>query len=112
MQQPPPYKRKGVYKYKCPCSDKAVYIGQTTRSYAKKNGLSNKKLCKTNNGTIRESADTITALSNPTLKTLKAFKTCKEKGKTNWHVKCWKYDGMDANSARDCIKTWGAYIKD
>ena len=30
--RPDPQKRKGVYKYECPCSEKAVYIGQTTRS--------------------------------------------------------------------------------
>ena len=30
--RPPPEKKKGVYKYNCPCSDKAVYVGQTARS--------------------------------------------------------------------------------
>ena len=34
--QPPTEKRKGIYSYKCPCSDKAVYIGQTARSYEKR----------------------------------------------------------------------------
>ena len=29
----PKEKRKGIYKYTCTCSDKAVYIGQTNRSY-------------------------------------------------------------------------------
>ena len=29
---PPKEQRKGIYKYKCTCSDKAVYIGQTQRS--------------------------------------------------------------------------------
>ena len=31
--QPDKQKRKGVYKYTCTCNDKAIYIGQTSRSY-------------------------------------------------------------------------------
>ncbi len=31
--KPPPEKKKGIYKYACDCSDKAIYIGQTARSY-------------------------------------------------------------------------------
>ena len=30
--RPPPEKKKGVYRYQCPCSDKAVYVGQTARA--------------------------------------------------------------------------------
>ena len=30
--QPSPETRKGVYRYQCPCSEKAVYVGQTARS--------------------------------------------------------------------------------
>ena len=30
--RPPPEKKKGVYHYQCPCSEKAVYIGQTNRA--------------------------------------------------------------------------------
>ena len=30
--KPPPEKKKGVYRYQCPCSDKAVYVGQTARA--------------------------------------------------------------------------------
>ena len=31
--KPPIEKKKGVYEYQCTCSDKAIYIGQTARSY-------------------------------------------------------------------------------
>ena len=31
--KPPPEKKKGIYKYQCPCNDKSIYIGQTGRSY-------------------------------------------------------------------------------
>ena len=31
--KPPKEKRKGIYKYQCPCSTNATYIGQTCRSY-------------------------------------------------------------------------------
>ena len=31
--KPETCKRKGVYKYKCPCDENAVYLGQTIRSY-------------------------------------------------------------------------------
>ena len=34
--RPPQQKRKGIYKYKCPCSEKAIYIGQTARWYEKR----------------------------------------------------------------------------
>ena len=30
--RPDPQQRKGVYKYECPCSEKAIYVGQTARS--------------------------------------------------------------------------------
>ena len=30
--RPNPDKKKGVYRYQCPCSDKSVYIGQTARA--------------------------------------------------------------------------------
>ena len=30
--RPPPETKKGVYRYECPCSDKAIYIGQTARA--------------------------------------------------------------------------------
>ena len=30
--RPDPQQRKGVYKYECPCSEKAIYLGQTARS--------------------------------------------------------------------------------
>ena len=30
--RPDPEKKKGVYRYQCPCSDKAVYVGQTSRA--------------------------------------------------------------------------------
>ena len=30
--RPDPQKKKGVYRYQCPCSDKAVYVGQTARA--------------------------------------------------------------------------------
>ena len=29
----PATKKKGIYKYKCTCSDKSIYIGQTARSF-------------------------------------------------------------------------------
>ena len=29
--RPLPEKKKGVYKYQCPCSEKAIYVGQTAR---------------------------------------------------------------------------------
>ena len=32
FSRPDPQQRKGVYKYQCPCSDKATYIGQTSRA--------------------------------------------------------------------------------
>ena len=31
--KPPKEKRKGIYRYQCPCSTKSTYIGQTCRSY-------------------------------------------------------------------------------
>ena len=34
--KPPKEKKKGIYKYTCKCSDKAIYIGQTGRSYEKR----------------------------------------------------------------------------
>ena len=34
--KPPKEKRKGIYKYECPCSKKSVYVGQTGRSYEKR----------------------------------------------------------------------------
>ena len=30
--RPPPEKKKGIYRYQCPCSDKVVYVGQTARA--------------------------------------------------------------------------------
>ena len=30
--RPPPCKCKGIYKFHCPCNDKAVYVGETRRS--------------------------------------------------------------------------------
>ena len=30
---PDPDKKKGIYKYTCPCSEKSTYIGQTNRSF-------------------------------------------------------------------------------
>ena len=30
--RPDPNKKKGVYRYQCPCSDQAVYVGQTVRA--------------------------------------------------------------------------------
>ena len=31
--KPPQEKRKGIYKYKCPCTDNATYVGQTGCSF-------------------------------------------------------------------------------
>ena len=31
--KPPVEKKKGIYKYDCPCSPNAIYVGQTARSY-------------------------------------------------------------------------------
>ena len=31
--RPAAEKRKGIYKYQCPCNEKATYIGQTGRSF-------------------------------------------------------------------------------
>ena len=33
ITKPPPEKRKGIYRYQCPCSDNATYVGQTCRSF-------------------------------------------------------------------------------
>ena len=30
--RPPPEKKKGIYRYTCPCSTKSIYIGQTARA--------------------------------------------------------------------------------
>ena len=31
--KPHPHNKKGIFKYTCPCSEKATYIGQTARAY-------------------------------------------------------------------------------
>ena len=34
--KPPKEKKKGIYQYKCKCSNNAIYVGQTCRSYEKR----------------------------------------------------------------------------
>jgi hypothetical protein len=32
--QPAPMERKGIYKFSCPCSPSAIYVGETSRSFS------------------------------------------------------------------------------